>query len=226
MRAPPLPEFHSQTARRRLQGKLRTDLPVRASPGTPRQVALFATCYGNRNEPELVQDLAAVFEHNGIGRGADGRGSLLRQCPSWSWATLKSVDEFKRTNIPELLRLIDAPATTWSRPSRRACSMLKQELPLMFRRRCAGQACGRAHLRSVRIPDVARTRPDLLRTDFSGRLGKISYHVPCHLRVQNIGLKTAMYCDLVPDTNGRGDRALLGSQRHLCGQERISRLPR
>ena len=29
-------------------------------------MVLFATCYGNRNEPELGEDLTAIFEHNGI----------------------------------------------------------------------------------------------------------------------------------------------------------------
>ena len=29
-------------------------------------VVLFTTCYGNRNEPDLNEDLAAIFEHNGI----------------------------------------------------------------------------------------------------------------------------------------------------------------
>jgi glycerol-3-phosphate dehydrogenase subunit C len=39
-----------------------------------------------------------------------------------------------------------------------------------------------------------------LRTDFKQKLGKVSYHVPCHLRVQNIGLKTRDMLKLVPDT--------------------------
>ena len=39
-----------------------------------------------------------------------------------------------------------------------------------------------------------------LRTDFKVSLGKVSYHVPCHLRVQNIGLKTRDVLKLVPDT--------------------------
>ena len=56
-----------------------------------------------------------------------------------------------------------------------------------------------AHLRSVRIPDAA-ARGGLLRTDFKQPLGKVSYHVPCHLRVQNIGLKTRDVLKLVPDT--------------------------
>ena len=47
---------------------------------------------------------------------------------------------------------------------------------------------------------MLRHRAGLLRTDFKGKLGKVSYHVPCHLRVQNIGLKTRDVLKLVPDT--------------------------
>ncbi len=39
-----------------------------------------------------------------------------------------------------------------------------------------------------------------MRTDFKHPLGKISYHVACHLRVQNIGLKTRDILGLVPGT--------------------------
>jgi len=37
-------------------------------------------------------------------------------------------------------------------------------------------------------------------TDFKQGLGDISYQVACHLRVQNIGLKTRDILNLVPDT--------------------------
>jgi len=47
---------------------------------------------------------------------------------------------------------------------------------------------------------MLRHKAGLLRTDFKARLGKVSYHVPCHLRVQNIGLKTRDVLRLVPDT--------------------------
>ena len=64
-------------------------------------------------------------------------------------------------------------------------------------------------------PDVARVRDAMydpfeylmlrhkdgvLKTEFAHSLGKISYQVPCHLRVQNIGLKTRDILQLVPDT--------------------------
>ena len=37
---------------------------------------------------------------------------------------------------------------------------------------------------------IARHRDGLLKTDFKAALGKVSYHIPCHGRVQNIGKKT------------------------------------
>ena len=47
---------------------------------------------------------------------------------------------------------------------------------------------------------MLRHKAGLLKTDFKISLGKVSYHVPCHLRVQNIGLKTRDVLKLVPDT--------------------------
>src|SRR5690606_1582661 len=43
-------------------------------------------------------------------------------------------------------------------------------------------------------------RQGRLNTDFRNQLGKVSWHVPCHLRVQNIGLKTRDVLNLVPGT--------------------------
>jgi glycerol-3-phosphate dehydrogenase subunit C len=37
---------------------------------------------------------------------------------------------------------------------------------------------------------IARHKDGLLKTDFNTALGKVSYHIPCHGRVQNIGRKT------------------------------------
>jgi Fe-S oxidoreductase len=47
---------------------------------------------------------------------------------------------------------------------------------------------------------MIRHRDGKLRTDFKSSLGAISYQVPCHLRVQNIGLKTRDLLKLVPET--------------------------
>ena len=47
---------------------------------------------------------------------------------------------------------------------------------------------------------MLRHRAGKLRTDFSTSLGTVAYHVACHQRVQNIGLKTRDVLQLVPDT--------------------------
>ena len=47
---------------------------------------------------------------------------------------------------------------------------------------------------------MLRHRHGKLKTDFKQELGRIAYHVPCHLRVQNIGLKTRDLLQLVPGT--------------------------
>ena len=47
---------------------------------------------------------------------------------------------------------------------------------------------------------MARRKDGLLKTDFNRPLGKVAYHVPCHGRVQKIGLKTQEALKAVPDT--------------------------
>ena len=47
---------------------------------------------------------------------------------------------------------------------------------------------------------MLRYKEGALKLDFKNPLGKISYHVACHLRVQNIGLKTRELLELVPET--------------------------
>jgi len=47
---------------------------------------------------------------------------------------------------------------------------------------------------------MLRHKEGKLSTNFKQSLGKVAYHVPCHLRVQNIGLKTRELLQLVPDT--------------------------
>ena len=66
---------------------------------------------------------------------------------------------------------------------------------------------------------VARRSDGLLKTDFSRPLGKVSYHVPCHSRVQNIGRKTEEMLKLVARHCGAHQRALLRPRRHLRREE-------
>jgi Fe-S oxidoreductase len=75
--------------------------------------------------------------------------------------------------------------------------MFKQELPLMFPED-AGVRQVAARMFDPFEYLMLRHAAGKLRTDFKVALGKVSYHVPCHLRVQNIGLKTRELLRLIP----------------------------
>ena len=192
----PLPKYHSSTARKRLAGReLRAEAVP--TPDTRGKVVVFTTCYGNRNEPDLNTDLAAVFEHNGIPVKLVSQEKCCGM-PKLELGDLETVARHKDTNIPALKRAIDEGYDIVA-PIPSCVLMFKQELPLMFPQDADVQAV------KARIFDpfeylMLRHKAGLLKTDFSGRLGKVSYHVPCHLRVQNIGLKTRDVLKLVPDT--------------------------
>ena len=193
----PLPRYYSSSARRRLKKSLRRDLPAQAAGATRGKVVLFTTCYGNRNEPQLAQDLAAVFEHNGI---ALVLADTERCCgmPKLELGDLAAVERCKQDNMPPLLKLVDAGYDIVA-PIPSCVLMFKQELPLMYAGDEPVQRVA-AHMFDPFEYLMLRHKAGLLRTDFKARLGKVCYHVACHLRVQNIGLKTRDVLRLVPDT--------------------------
>jgi glycerol-3-phosphate dehydrogenase subunit C len=192
----PVPDYHSNTARKRLAGH-EAELEVRPTAETRGKVVLFTTCYGNRNEPDLNLDLVKVFEHNGIPVKIVSQEKCCGM-PKLELGDLETVARHKETNIPALKQAIDEGYDIVA-PIPSCVLMFKQELPLMFPEDADVQAV------KARIFDpfeylMLRHKAGMLRTDFATELGKVSYHVPCHLRVQNIGLKTRDVLNLVPNT--------------------------
>ncbi len=203
-RTAPLPRYHARTARKRLKslgtaGRPRAQAAPAVQPAgrTRGRVALFTTCYGNRNEPALAEDLVAVFRHNGI------EVALLaaeRCCgmPRLELGDLAAVAKLKEYNIPQLVRALEAGYDLVA-PIPSCVLMFKQELPLMYPEDADVQQVA-AHFFDPFEYLMLRHAAGLLRTDFAKPLGKVSYHVPCHLRVQNLGLKTRDALKLVPGT--------------------------
>ena len=193
----PLPEYHSLTYRKRHKRSTHPAIEPKPAGETRGRVVLFTTCYGNRNEPDLNEDLVAVFEHNGI------EVTVLRQerccgMPKFEMGDLDSIEKLKNANVPALASKV---AEGWDivAPIPSCVLMFKQELPLLF----AEDEQVRAVQQAIFDPFEylwERHRAGLLRTDFKANLGKVSYHVACHLRVQNLGLRTRDVLMLVPHT--------------------------
>ncbi len=193
-----LPEYHSDTLRKRVQRR-KGLASERAEPAGPTRgrVALFATCYGNYNEPHIGEDLIAVFEHNGI---PVMLAQKERCCgmPKLELGDLEAVREAKEANIPVLARLVDEG---WDiiAPVPSCALMFKQELPLMFPD--DPEVCKVRDAMFDTFEYLAlRQKAGKLNTAFQQPLGKVAYHVACHQRVQNIGLKTREVLGLIPET--------------------------
>jgi glycerol-3-phosphate dehydrogenase subunit C len=193
----PIPEYHARSYRSRHASASHPALTPKAGGETRGRVVLFATCYCNRNEPDIAEDLTSVFEHNGIAVTTAARERCCGM-PKLELGDLDAVEQLKRANIPELARLVDAG---WDivTPIPSCTLMFKQELPLMFPDDPQVKKVQAAMFDPFEYL-WDRYKAGLLRTDFSAKLGKVSYHVPCHLRVQNLGLRTRDVLMLVPET--------------------------
>ena len=190
-----LPEYAG--AKFRPHAKPDATFPVRDGKNTPGKVAIYATCYVNYNEPGIGHDLLKILAHNEIPAVIAEKEACCGM-PKLELGDLNAVARLKEINIPVLARLArDGYAILTAIPS---CTLMyKQELPLMFPDDPDVKAVQAAMFDPFEYL-VMRFKEGLLKTDFKVSLGRVSYHIPCHSRVQNVGQKTREMLALVPDT--------------------------
>jgi glycerol-3-phosphate dehydrogenase subunit C len=186
-----LPRFHRETFTRWFRRRGSKTL----TSGPAGKVALFATCTVDYNDPATGRAAVRVLERNGIDV------SLPEQrCCGMPYLDGGAMDQCKaliRHNVTSLAaavregRDIVVPGPT--------CSyMLKREYPWLDDTEDARLVA--AHTRDIFEYLHGLHAAGRLDTRFSRSLGEVTYHVPCHLRAQNIGLKSADVLRLVPGT--------------------------
>lgn len=191
-----LPEFQSRTLTKRLSQHKSTNQAVPAGRTTGK-VALFATCFMNRNEPGPGEDLVAVYEHNGI-PVILAKEPKCCGMPKMELGDFQTVDSYKQANIPVLAKLVEQGYDlTALIPS--CVLMFKQELPLMYPDDAGVQMVKKAFFDPFEYL-MLRHKEGKLQTNFKCGLGKVSYQASCHQRVQNIGQKTREILALIPNT--------------------------
>ena len=190
-----LPEYAS--AKFRGSAHANASFPARDGKNTPGKVAVFSTCYVNYNEPGIGHDLLKVLAHNEVPATLVEKEACCGM-PKLELGDLEAVARSKEANIPVLARLArEGYAILTAVPS---CTlMFKQELPLMFPDDPDVKAVAQAMFDPFEYL-VLRNKDGLLKTDFRQPLGKVAYHVPCHLRVQNVGQKTRELLEMIPGT--------------------------
>jgi Fe-S oxidoreductase len=193
----PLPHFSTKALTKYLPALIGDELPVTPTDRTSGKVAIYVTCYGDHNEPQMVEDLIAVLKHNNV------PVKILQDAkccgmPKLELGDLKKVEKMKDANIPVFAQAI-ADGYDIIAPIPSCVLMYKQELPLMFPEDEA-IAEVKAHFFDPFEYLMLRHKDSLIDTAFAQPLGKVAYHVACHQRVQNFGMKTREFLQLIPDT--------------------------
>ena len=172
--------------------------PVKNGEKTPGKVAIFATCFVNYNEPGIGHDLLKILDHNAVPYVLVEKEKCCGM-PKLELGDLQAVNDSKEANMPVLARYAkEGYAILSAVPS---CTlMFKQELPLLYPNEPEVQLVKAAMWDPFEYL-MARKRDGLLKVDFPQSLGKVSYQIPCHGRVQNIGKKTEEMLKMVPGTS-------------------------
>jgi Fe-S oxidoreductase len=196
-----MPKFHRQTFSTWFKRHARGKTPRRAGAAgvatsrepAAKRIALFATCSVEYYEPSTGRAAVRVLERNGVDV------SLPEQrCCGMPFLDGGAVDQAKaliKRNVQSLAaavregRDIVVPGPT--------CSyMLKQEYPWL-------DGSDDAKLVAANTRDIFEYLAGLqaageLDTNFTRPIGNVTYHVPCHLRAQNLGHKSADVLRAVP----------------------------
>ncbi|HET7344001.1 MAG TPA: anaerobic glycerol-3-phosphate dehydrogenase subunit C [Methylomirabilota bacterium] len=184
-----LPKFHRETFSAWFRARKATAVPA------AKKIALFATCTVEYNAPAIGRAAVRVLEHNGVDVALPAQG-----CCGMPYLDGGAVDACRglvRDNVRTLAvavregREIVTPGPT--------CSyMLKREYPWLDGSEDARLVAG--HTRDLFEYLAGLHAEGALDTRFTRPVGAVAYHVPCHLRAQNIGTKSADVLRMIPDS--------------------------
>jgi Fe-S oxidoreductase len=160
---------------------------------TTEKIALFYTCYVNRHDPEIGKAALQVLEKNDVAVICPEQ-----ECcgmPYFDIGDLDAVRQKARSNLKRLSAAVDAGYKIVS-PMPTCSLMLKKEYPDLVPTEEARKVAANTY-------DLCEYLMKLegkgkLSKDFVSSPGKIAYQVPCHLRDQNIGLKSRDLMKLIP----------------------------
>jgi glycerol-3-phosphate dehydrogenase subunit C len=195
-----LPAYHRQTFPdwwRRHHPRVETPQSLRdgVDQATPLKVALFSTCLVDYNDPEVGIAAVQVLEHNGV-EVVRPDAQVCCGMPFLDGGDLAAAAVNVRRNVEVFAPLVEQGyAVVIPSPS---CSlMVREEFAQLVATAPAAQLAQRAHDLDEYLYRIARD--GRLKRDFTRRFGRVQYHVPCHIRVQNVGIRGRDLLKLVAD---------------------------
>ncbi|MFM2153994.1 MAG: hypothetical protein RL199_2429, partial [Pseudomonadota bacterium] len=188
-----LPDFVGQTFLEWFRNH-RNELGV--EKGTNGDVALFATCFVNYNNPAPGKATVDVLAKSGV------RVSCPKQnccgMPALDGGDVAFAKEQAAANVASLLPEVRQGRKILAiNPT---CSMtLRKEYPTLVGTPEAAEVA--AAVMDVNEYLFTLKKGGALNRDFRSTPGKVAYHVPCHLRAQNLGYRSRDMMKTIPQAS-------------------------
>lgn len=195
-----MPTYHRETFPqwwRRHTPSVAAPLPLKegVTAPTPLKVALFSTCLVDFNDPEVGRAAVAVLEHNGVEVVWPDR-QVCCGMPFLDGGDVEGAAALVRRNVDVLAQWVERGYAV-AVPSPSCSLMMREEFPQLLATPPAARLAARAHDLNEYLYRIARE--GRLKRDFRRRFASVQYHVPCHVRVQNIGIRGRDLLKLVAD---------------------------
>ncbi len=189
-----LPQYHSKTLEKQAAENALT--VNKDAPAYGRKVAIYATCFGNFNNPDIGEATRKVLAQNGVESEVVYPGCC--GMPLLEQGDIAGVAENAKTVSAELCQWIDNGYDIIALVS--SCAlMLKFEWPLIVPDNETVEKLSKNTFDvSEYIVDISKKEG--IAEGLEPLEGPVSMHLACHARAQNMGAKGAEMLRLIPKT--------------------------
>ncbi len=195
-----MPSYHSETfpawwKKHRPDVRQPQELKEGVTDPTPLKVVLFSTCLVDYNDPAVGRAAVQVLEHCGV-EVVVPEGQACCGMPFLDGGDLSAAAVQAGRNV-DLLHPYVERGYRIVIPSPSCSLMTREEYPQIVAGERSEAVAAASHDLDEYLYRIARE--GRLKRDFKRRFGAIRYHVPCHIRVQNVGIRGRDLLRLVAD---------------------------
>lgn len=161
--------------------------------GDTSKAVLFTTCFVEHYNPQVAKDAVAVYEKNGVGLTCPKQNCC--GMPALESGDVALAKQLAAANVESLLPSVEAGKKIVAiNPT---CSyMLKKEYAELV----GTEEAKRVGAATMDLNEFLfeLKREGRFNRDFQSTPGRIGYHLPCHLKAQNIGFRSRDMMRLIP----------------------------
>ncbi len=151
-------------------------------------VALFTTCFVEYMAPQVGKALVKVYEHNEVEVTCPAGTS----CCGAPWLHSGNIEKFQdaaRRNVDRLSIEVEQGRSIVI-PEPTCAYVLKNDYPIYYKSKRSDIVAANTYDVMEYLIKLKKDKNLELKEDFKGKVPEsVTYHTPCHLRAQNIGLK-------------------------------------